>query len=95
MLNAKDISIWQQVHAVPYAGLLVHSLDLLRDRGLVVSIINEKSKGALTARSVLAISAELVPIGEADIFDSSQLDPSKAVDIKGTPMAEDIVLNLA
>ena len=91
--KAEDVSIWQQVHAVPHVGLLVHSLDLLQKMGLIISMIDENTK-ALTARSVLAVSAMLVPMDEVDIFNPSQLNPSRAVEIKGTPIAEDMVLNL-
>ena len=91
--KAEDVSVWQQVHKLPRLGLLVHSLDLLQKMGLIISIVDEDTK-ALTARSMLSVSAMLVPMDEVDIFDPTQLHPSRALEIKGISMNKDKVLNL-
>ena len=90
---AENTSVWQQLHALPHTCLLVHSLDLLQNLGLIVTAISSES-GALTARSVLTVSATLVPITEVDIFNPSWLHPNRAIKIEGTPVAEDMVWNL-
>ena len=74
-------------------GLLVHSLDLLHKMALIISVVVENTK-ALTTRSALKVSAMLVPIDEAETFDPSQLRTGRAIEIKRTPMNEDVVLNL-
>ena len=90
---AEDTSVWQQLHALPQAGLIVHSLDTLQKMGLIFSTISTDLK-ALTARSVLTVSAMLVPIAEVDIFDPTELDSNRAIKIEGKPIAEDMVFNL-
>ena len=81
------------MHVLPQGGLLVHSLDLSQKMALIISVVDENTK-ALTARSVLKASAILVPTDEAELFDPSQLRTGRAIEIKRTPINEDVALNL-
>lgn len=90
---AEDTSVWQQVHALPHTCLLVHSLDTFQILGHIVAAISSES-GPLTARSVLTVNAALNPIIEVDIFNPSRLRQDRAIEIGGTPVAEDMVWNL-
>ena len=63
-LKSEDVLIWQQVHAPSHMSFLVHRLDILQDTHfLIVSIVDEYTK-ALTALSVLTVSAILVSVDE-------------------------------
>ena len=86
--NAADISVWRHIHSVSRPSLLLQSLDHLQKKGLIVSIADGVAD-ELTARPVLAVSGMLVSISEIDIFDPSQLDPNRGLEISGTPIAED------
>ena len=73
--------------------MLVPSLDVLQKISFpIVSIVDEYTK-ALTAFSVLTVSAMLLYVDEGEIFDPSQLSASKATEIKRIRMSEDIVLS--
>ena len=91
--SAEEISVWLQVRALPRTCLLVDSLDLFQHLGLIVETMSQESR-SLTARAVLTISAMLVPIIEVDIFTPSRLHPNTAVEIVGTPIADDMSWNL-
>ena len=91
--NNADVSAWQQAHAMGRIGLLVHSLDNLQKMGLLVQIIDDQTE-TITARSVLTISAMLVPASEIDIFNPSRLDPDRGLLIEGVLISSGTVWNL-
>ena len=88
--NEVNTRVWQQVHALTQVGLLVHSLDTLQKMGLLVIILDSGNE-SLTARSVLTLSAMLVPVHEVDIFDPTKLDPRRGLRIRGYPIAERVL----
>ena len=91
--SAQDLSTWQQLFAIPKIALLIHSLDQLQKLGLLVTIIGE-SLQFISARPLLTVAATPVPVDEVDIFDPSQLDPNKAIEIRGDSIAENTIWNL-
>ena len=94
--DAEDVVSWKRIHVMPRTGLLVPNLDRLQKMGLIVSIVKDKSANSdvVTAKSVLVVSTMLVPVAEIDIFDPSQLDGNKAIEIKGTPLQDDTIWSL-
>ena len=80
--KSEDVFIRQQVHALPQVALLIHSHALSQMMGFLIISIVEKNTKALTARSVLTVSAMLVTADEGEIFGPSHLSPGKATEIK-------------
>lgn len=58
------MAFWRTVHAIENPRLLLGSLDVLQEMGLIISM----SSDGIKAKSFLRIRAMLVPVDEDDIL---------------------------
>ncbi|KAL8796455.1 MAG: hypothetical protein Q9195_001129 [Heterodermia aff. obscurata] len=81
---------WQQAHLLKHPALLVDSLDILQNVGLLLSVESSSSQ-AVVADCVLRVNATTIPIDQPDIFNPDEVDPAKGVQISGSLVDEEAV----
>ncbi|KAL9609981.1 MAG: hypothetical protein Q9167_005283 [Letrouitia subvulpina] len=91
--DEEQISTWQQIYELKRPGLLIESLDILQNVGLMVSV-ESSGPEAVTAQSFLRVSATIVPVDMPDLFNPERVDSVKAMEISGELVGDKTVWTL-
>ena len=75
-------SKWQQVHRLKHRALLIESLDVLRNVGMIVSVESFSSE-TVAADCVLRVNATTILIDQPEIFNLDEVDAAKDVQLSG------------